>query len=198
MFVSGGYDRTVQLWTVDESLSSARSLSLAIHHNSIVNSFATIKDTSLKVVSAGADCLVNIWDFASEHTIKTMRTSSMVYHVHSTVRPECILFEVAHRDSQFELHDYRTNIGRPSQRFGFLSPTTNGRYMKGDVKGDMFVSGDRNGSIRLWDLRNPTTTLQEVECFPGQKVVQALFDSDCLSIISEDSRLLFLNVINGK
>ncbi|KLO12840.1 WD40 repeat-like protein, partial [Schizopora paradoxa] len=197
-FITGGYDRAIELWTVEKSLCSAVSVSLTIHHHSTIYSLTTLKDTSQKVVSSGADCIVNIWDLASERTIKSLRTSNMVYHVHATERPGCVLYEVAHRDSQFELHDYRAHLGRPSLRFGFITSAVNGRYMKGDIRGNTFVSGDRNGNIRHWDLRNVREPLQNVEVFPGQKIVQTAFDGDALAIVPEDNSLLFLNVKEGE
>lgn len=71
-------------------------------------------------------------------------------------------FQVAHRDSQFELHDYRAHFGRPSLRFGFITSAVNGRYMKGDIRGNTFVSGDRNGLVRQWDVRKAIKPVQNV------------------------------------
>ncbi len=34
--------------------------------------------------------------------------------------------------------------------------------------------------------------------FPGHKIVQAVFDNDRLYIISEDNRLVFLNIKDGE
>lgn len=55
-FVSGGYDHAVHLWTVKDDLSSASPQALNIKHNSQVQSLLAIRDTSHKLISAGADC----------------------------------------------------------------------------------------------------------------------------------------------
>lgn len=79
-------------------------------------------------------------------------------------------FQVAHRDSQFELHDYREFIGRPALRFGFDCPQLQGRYNRGDVNlqhnACSFIFGGRDGRARLWDLRNTGKCTQEVRKFP--------------------------------
>jgi WD40 repeat protein len=94
LFASGGYDHGVHLWTLKEDLSSASPSQLAIKHNSIVQSLVSIRDTSHKLVSAGADNNVHVWDLSSERVVNTVKTSNSVFHAHPTSSPFCILLEV--------------------------------------------------------------------------------------------------------
>jgi hypothetical protein len=57
MFASGGYDHCVHLWKIEADFSAAAPQVLAgIKHNSQVQSLLAIRDTSHKLVTAGADC----------------------------------------------------------------------------------------------------------------------------------------------
>lgn len=94
MFATGGYDHIVHLWDINADFSSATPRQLAIKHNSHIQSLLSLRDTSHKLVSAGADCNVHLWDLSSERIVNTMRTSNSVYHVHKTSSPFCTLSEV--------------------------------------------------------------------------------------------------------
>lgn len=147
MFASGGQDHVVHLWTAEEDLASASPSQLAIKHNSVVQSLLPIRDTSHKLVSAGADNSVHVWDLSSERVVNTIRTSNSVFHAHPTSSPYCILLEVsnkalfssfqsrclqvAHRELQYELRDYRLVPEKPVQRFGYETPHIHGRFIKG-------------------------------------------------------------------
>ncbi|KAI0069001.1 hypothetical protein BV25DRAFT_1910723 [Artomyces pyxidatus] len=158
-FASGGFDHAVHLWSLDESASKAHARPLAIRHTSLVQSLIPIRDTSRKLMTAGADCNVHLWDLSSERVVNTMKTSNSAFHVHATPLPYCVLLEVAHRELQFELRDYRLVPERPVQRFGYYTPKIHGRFMKGSLAAHQYACGDRDGRVRLWDLRNPTKEL---------------------------------------
>ncbi|KAJ7937227.1 WD40-repeat-containing domain protein [Mycena leptocephala] len=183
MFASGGYDHCVHLWTVKDDLSSASPTTLSIKHASQVQSLLAIRDTSHKLVSAGADCNVHIWDLSSERVVHTLKPSNSIYHTHPTTSPFCTLLEVAHRELQFEVRDHRIVNTIPVQRFGYTTLQVHGRFMKGSSFSNCFVSGDKSGYARLWDLRNIKKPCAEIECFNGQKIAQLVFQS-------ESSRLL--------
>jgi hypothetical protein len=152
MFASGGLDHGVHLWTARQDFSLVSSSQLAIKHSSAVQSLLPIRDTSHKLVSAGADNNVHIWDLSYERVVNTMKTSNSVFHAHSA-SPYCILLEVgirpgfnpllisqcllqvAHRELQYELRDYRLVPEKPVQRFGYEIPKNyknHGRYIKGE------------------------------------------------------------------
>ncbi|KAJ7781429.1 WD40-repeat-containing domain protein [Mycena metata] len=189
MFASGGYDHCVHLWSVKADLSSASPTTLSIKHNSQIQSLLAIHDSSHKLVSAGADCSVNIWDLSSERVVHSLKTSNSVYHAHPTTSPFCTLLEVSHCDSQFELRDHRLIPTVPVQRFGYVTLQFHGRYMKGTLFSNCFASGDRGGRVRVWDLRNIEKPCAQIECFDGQKIAHVVSHSSRLLACSENSQI---------
>ncbi|KAJ7591225.1 WD40-repeat-containing domain protein [Mycena floridula] len=189
---SGGFDHSVQLWDVSKGFESATVQALNIKHNSVVQSLLSLRDTSQKLISAGADCAVNSFDVSSERVVSSIKTSNSVYHVHRAT-PFCLMLEVAHRELQVEIRDYRSVPVRPVQRFGFESAQLSGRFLKGSslVSENLFACGDRNGKIRVWDLRNvasPCTTVQPFEA--NIKVTRAvLLNSRQILALSEKGEI---------
>ncbi|KAG0705476.1 WD40-repeat-containing domain protein [Suillus ampliporus] len=182
MFASGGHDHAVHIWNFSEDLMGVSSTLLAIKHTSVIQSLLPIRDTSHKLISAGADCNVHLWDLSSERVVHTFKTSNSPYHAHKTESPFCTLLEVGHRDLQFELRDHRMVPEHPAERFGFYTTELHGRFIKGDTWSHFFASGSRNGCVRLWDLRNVRKQPAFVSCFSNDQVVQALkTESDLLA-----------------
>ncbi|KAJ7904400.1 WD40-repeat-containing domain protein [Mycena olivaceomarginata] len=189
MFASGGYDHAAHLWTIKDDLSSASPQATTIKHSSQIQSLLALRDTSHKLVSAGADCSVNIWDLSSERVVNTLKLSNSVYHLHPTTSPFCTLFEVAHRELQFEIRDHRHVPTIPVQRFGYKTFQVHGRYMKGSSISHSFASGDRAGCVRLWDLRNVEEPCAEIECFNGLKISHVVFQSSRLLACAENNQI---------
>ncbi|OCH88316.1 hypothetical protein OBBRIDRAFT_813720 [Obba rivulosa] len=184
-FATGGYDHVVHLWKLTEDSQGAIASPLAIRHASLVQSLLPICDTSCKLVSAGADCSVHLWDLSSERVVNTMKTSNSVYHVHKTLTSFSTLLEVAHRELQFEVRDHRLVPERPVQRFGYEASKPHGRD-------GIFACGDREGNVRLWDLRNTAHALQVLPAVSGRKLAQVIFSDNYLVASSEDQRLAFM------
>ena len=67
---------------------------LPVKHTALVQSLLPVRDTSHKLVTAGADCKVNIWELASERVVNTFKVSNSVYHIHRTDLPYGLLLEV--------------------------------------------------------------------------------------------------------
>ncbi|KAF7313644.1 WD-REPEATS-REGION domain-containing protein [Mycena chlorophos] len=192
-FATGGYDHEVHLWKLAEDFSSATPHLLNIRHNSLVQSLLCLFDTSRKLVSAGADCCVNFYDLSSQRIYSTIRTSNSVYHVHPTPSPFCTLFEIAHREFQYEVRDHRVVPQLATQRFGCRTTQFHGRYMKGATFSEYFASGsgDREGVVRIWDLRNTEHPCCEIECARGQKIAHIVAEpaSSRLLVCSETHQI---------
>jgi len=192
LFASGGYDHCVHLWRLKDDLSTPSPEPLSIKHNSQVQSLLGIYDTSNKLISAGADCCVHVWDLSSERNVNTFRTSNSVYHVHPTPSPFCTLLELAHREFQFEIRDHRLVPTIAAQRFGYPNLQFHGRFMKGSSLSNCFASGDRDGHVRLWDLRNTEKSCAKIDCLNGQKIAHAVFHASRLFVCSEGYQIQIL------
>ena len=94
-FATGGYDHRVHLWEVPEDVSKATARELAIRHTSCVHTLLPVRDVSRKLVTAGADCRVNVYELASERVVNTFKVSNPVYHLHDVRLPYSILLEVS-------------------------------------------------------------------------------------------------------
>ncbi|KAI0320255.1 hypothetical protein OF83DRAFT_1053467 [Amylostereum chailletii] len=167
MFASGGHDHSVHLWKIVEDWNAENDLRgsarrLAIKHVSVVQSLLPLLDTSHKLVSASADCSVQLYDLASERAVNTVRTSNSPFHVHNAPMPFCVLLEVGHRETQFELRDYRLVPERPVARFGYPTEKIQGRFVKGDLQENLFACGDTEGTVRVWDIRASSRVLSSV------------------------------------
>ncbi|KAG2058868.1 hypothetical protein BDR06DRAFT_950108 [Suillus hirtellus] len=193
MFTSGGHDHAVHIWKISPDFMSVSSTLLAIKHTSVIQSLLPIRDTSHKLISAGADCSVHLWDLSPERVVHTFKTSNSPYHAHKTESPFCTLLEVGHRDLQFELRDHRMVPEHPAERFGFFTTELHGRFIKGDTWSHFFASGSRNGSVRLWDLRNVREQLASVSCFNNDQVVQVLKTESDLLAFSKRGDVMPLN-----
>jgi len=118
-----------------------------------------------------------------------MKLSNSVHHVHKTVSPFCTLFQVAHREYQFEIRDHRLVSEQPVQRFGFDSSNDKlGRFAKGDVNSNLFAYGGKDGCVRIWDLRNVKDPLANVSCLAG-KIAHVIFHQSHIIASSEDNNI---------
>ncbi|KAK0490552.1 WD40-repeat-containing domain protein [Armillaria novae-zelandiae] len=198
MFATGGYDHVIHLWEVKPDFSAASPKVLAMKHNSVVQSLLSFRDTSHKLMSGGADCTINLYDLASERVVNMLKTSNVIYNSHTTSSPFCTLTEVAHRDLQFELRDHRLAPEIPVQRFGHASAQVNGRYIRGVLlraslpSGALFACGDREGTVRLWDLRRSNKVIKEITCSSGQKIAHVVPCADTKLLACSEIGQLFV------
>lgn len=61
----------------------------------MVQALLAVSDSSEKLLTAGADCVINVWDVHSERLVNTLNISNSPYQVHATDLPSCALFEVS-------------------------------------------------------------------------------------------------------
>ncbi|KAH8834106.1 hypothetical protein DL96DRAFT_1703736 [Flagelloscypha sp. PMI_526] len=208
-FVSGGYDHAVHLWTLPSSSSTTtQPLSptlLKIPHRSEIRTLLPFRDrTSHKLLTSGADCIVNVWDFGAQKVVWTGKTSSPVYHAHDLGGEDgefegCTLFQVAHRELPFEIRDHRvggvgTNAGSDAvataaatvRRFGRATSVVNGRYIKGSMKASLFACGTRSGTVAIWDIRKTDDPVVEFECALGRSVLQVIWKGNDIVAVDQD------------
>jgi len=189
MFVTGGFDHAVHLWNVKEGSDPICGPPLTIKHTALVQSLLSIRDSSQKLLSAGADCKVHVYDLSSERVMNTIQMSNSVFNIHRTTSPYCTLLQVGHREHQFELRDHRLIPHQTAQRFGFDSRNHQlGRYAKGDMESPLFAYGDKEGRVRVWDLRRVSEPLINVAHTAG-KIAHVIFHQSRLITAFENHHL---------
>ncbi|KAI0723393.1 hypothetical protein C8Q76DRAFT_615045 [Earliella scabrosa] len=199
-FATGGYDHLVHLWSLSDTYQPAAT-PLTIRHTSVVQSLLAVRDTSDKLLSGSADCSVSVFDLAAERVINLLKLSNSVYHVHPVMSAFCALLEaggslIGHRELQFEIRDLRLVPTTPVVRFGYPNAKVHGRYTRGDIQDHIFACGgsERDGRVRLWDVRQPASPMRTVECFPGRKATQVLLNHAQMTVSSEDHQLVFMQL----
>ncbi|KAF9263585.1 hypothetical protein L218DRAFT_323828 [Marasmius fiardii PR-910] len=149
-FCSGGYDRTIQHWSL-ETGSSDKITTL----NAAPNSIACRE----KEILAGVGKTIEIFDIEHIHAKpRRFNLSNVIHHVHVHPTAKSIsLVEVDHLDHQVLLYDCRkNNYGRHADCvLSHHSERKCSRYHRGSVLHSYFVRGYSDDTICLWDFRNP-------------------------------------------
>ncbi|VDB83295.1 unnamed protein product [Peniophora sp. CBMAI 1063] len=212
-FVAAGADHAIYHWTITATAppSSARLDSdsedefkagfsahervLPYKHTSAVHALLPLTNTLL--ASGGADCAVRIFDMGAQTLAHTLSPSNAVHNLHSlaSTHRNSILLEVSHKELQFEVRDTRLDKTSRVSRFGWDAGKTSGKYVRGAVRGDVFACGDREGVVRVWDLRNTRKPIEIKSLFRGAKVVQVAFDGGRMYAVSEGNELAFINTL---
>jgi len=190
-FLSGGYDKSIHLWTVrrNDGNFSARSQRLKIIHTQKVNA-AAYRAHDQKVFS-GAGKQISVMSLGAHVAPDPIRVSDgpiLQVHIHPQ-HPPLVLLEVDHMDRQVLLYDTRkAGFDRPPcLEFGFrdTSSQRRTRYTKGSTSHNFFVRpyGDgEKGTVRMWDYRNSDNV---VTCFhsvrPAPVVHAVLSGSDVIA-----------------
>ncbi|KAI0030223.1 hypothetical protein K488DRAFT_54691, partial [Vararia minispora EC-137] len=135
-------------------------------HTSRVQALTPLRDSPAKLASAGADCSVRLYDLGAERVVSVLRPSNSAYGVHAVETiASTVLLEVAHKELQYELRDYRLVPVAPVIRFGFDAACAQGRYARGALNAHMFAAGGADGVVRVWDVRRCERPLQTVRVF---------------------------------
>jgi len=94
-FATGGADHAIHIWNVDHNLQITCSGSpLTIGHTSQIYSLLSIRDSSHKLASSGADCNVNVYDLSSERVVNVIKLSNPGFHIHHSGNPSTLLIQV--------------------------------------------------------------------------------------------------------
>ncbi|KAH9943061.1 WD40-repeat-containing domain protein [Epithele typhae] len=195
-FFTGGYDHSISLWSSADGEAPAPTL-LAIKHSSAVHALLPTQDGGHKLLSGSADCSVSVFDIPSGRVTNALKLSNTIYQLHATESPFCTLLEIGHREFQFEVRDHRLAPVQPVLRFGYPSVKVHGRFTRGAVQGHRFACGgsEKDGTVRVWDLRNTSEIQRAIPCFPGRKATQAEFDRERLLVCSDDNQLAFWQTV---
>jgi WD40 repeat protein len=176
-FMSGGHDHTVRLWTVSSDTYTSKVDLLHDHHSSLVHALAYTPKGQL--VSA-SNCTVVLYDIAKGKKLDIRPSSNTIYRVHvQPNQPDVLATEVSfpmvlfpsvtehqpkvkHLDRQINIYDLRKGFlrGPPVVDMGYRDEgsTCASRYQCGAFKGSLFVRGYLDGTIKLFDIRNPKVT----------------------------------------
>ncbi|EPQ59589.1 hypothetical protein GLOTRDRAFT_91139 [Gloeophyllum trabeum ATCC 11539] len=190
-FLSGGYDKRVVHWTIDDSEIAATE-ALPIFHSGPVHALAYNGRNRAVFSSSGR----TIYEMNLHKPTKTspIRKSTPVRHIHVHAQdPNLVLLEFSGRiqmkdlDHQIQIYDVRVGsfdrspclrFGRDEHRTGHEST----RYRRGSVFMSYFCLGYSDGSINVWDFRHKTdVTIKSRKHRPAPIVHTALFQSDVLA-----------------
>jgi len=163
-FLSGGYDKSIYLWTLEytERGYSARAQRLDVLRSGPVRAVAYRVCDQTVMSSAGAHIRTTPISSgrASELVLMSSRVSQI--HVHPQA-PHLALLEVDHMDRQILLYDTRkAGFNRPPcLEFGYrdTSEKQGSRYVKGSASFNCFGRGYSDGTVRVWDYRNSNNVM---------------------------------------
>ncbi|KAK7049683.1 hypothetical protein VNI00_005714 [Paramarasmius palmivorus] len=152
-FVSGGFDRTVQLWSLDANHSKSEKITSV---NAAPSALACRGEKLL--VSQGKTLeLLDVMHITKNG--ERYKLSNTIWHVHEHPHANSIsVLEVDNLDQQALLFDTRKNQGydrEPDCALGYRSSQKLSRYYRGSISYSYFVRGYPDRVICLWDFRNP-------------------------------------------
>ncbi|KPV74801.1 uncharacterized protein RHOBADRAFT_66488 [Rhodotorula graminis WP1] len=158
----------------------------------MITSISTIEHQDW-VVSGGKDKRVFAYDLdRMASTWQALLHSPVMTVSQVPFDPHLILARVAAPSNQFTVFDIRSStkavlsfgydLAPHTSSTGALSPTTMGRYYRGDHCDKVYAFPDYENGVKLWDLRNVRTTLsnrdlkkQHLNGLARSKVVQTMF-----------------------
>ncbi|KAH7920265.1 hypothetical protein BV22DRAFT_1040024 [Leucogyrophana mollusca] len=180
-FFSGGHDRWVYLWTAEtHQLTNATCKKLSVFHDSGVSAIAYQRRSNALMSSDGQ----KLWttDLSRSYTPKPVLVSNVVnqIHVHPQA-PDIILLEIKHLDQQIQIFDCRKGgFNRPPCfTFGhrYADAKFEPSYTKGSTRHVYFARGHQDGSVILWDYRNPKDILIKRQYQQIDAVVHTAFSN---------------------
>ncbi|GAA5893696.1 hypothetical protein JCM8208_000862 [Rhodotorula glutinis] len=191
-FITGGEDKKLYLWTRSRATQDIKTANIRSEHSSMITSISPIAHQDW-VVSGGKDKRVFAYDLdRMASTWQALLHSPVMTVSQVPSDPHLILARVAAPSNQFTVFDIRSSkkgvilfgydLAPHTSATGALSPTTMGRYYRGDQCDTVYAFPDYENGVKLWDLRNVRTTLsdrdlkkQHLNGLARSKVVQTMF-----------------------
>ncbi|BGP40457.1 hypothetical protein JCM10450v2_004439 [Rhodotorula kratochvilovae] len=208
-FITGGEDKKLFLWTRSRATQEITTANIRSEHSSMITSITPIEYQNW-VVSGGKDKRVFAYDLdRMASTWQALLNSPVMTVSQVPSDPHLILARVSAPSSQFTVFDIRSakkgvlsfgyDLAPHTSSTGALSPTTMGRYYRGDQCDTIYAFPDYENGVKLWDLRNVRETLsdrdlkkQHLPSLGRSKVVQTAFRGRgelCLMEMAHFSRL---------
>ncbi|GAA5856057.1 hypothetical protein JCM9279_006490 [Rhodotorula babjevae] len=191
-FITGGEDKKLFLWTRSRATQDIKTANIRSEHSSMITSITPIAHQDW-FASGGKDKRVFAYDLDRMASTWQVLLHSPVMTVSQVPSdPHLILARVAAPTNQFTIFDIRVSsksvlqfgydLAPHTSATGALSPTTMGRYYRGDQVDTVYAFPDYENGVKLWDLRNVRTTLsdrdlkkQHLNGLARSKVVQTMF-----------------------
>ncbi|CAO3646659.1 unnamed protein product [Mucor hiemalis] len=161
-FVTGGYDKSVYLWSLKrespvDNFTPNGVHRLNIKHTSAVYSLCYDKFKNV-LLSGGSDERLVIYDVQASTSVRELRLSQRVSQIiQSKANPNIMLLTTTNRADQFCIYDQRVpGYEGIKLRFGQMEEETLSRFIRPDMheNGYMVCCGAQGSSrLNFWDLR---------------------------------------------
>ncbi|KAI0939459.1 hypothetical protein AcV5_010419 [Taiwanofungus camphoratus] len=182
-FLSGGHDKTLQIWTLKQSIGKyiARSQRLKIIHSQRVQAIAYRAHDQSVFSCAGTH--ISTMQLSAHVVPDPIRVSDgriLQIHVHPQA-PNLVILEVDQIDRQIQIYDTR-RAGfhqAPCLEFGSREASTKPvtRYVKGSALLSLFArpyANDNKGVVRVWDYRKASNVMTRFHSLRPAPVVHAV------------------------
>ncbi|KAI8091589.1 WD40-repeat-containing domain protein [Thamnidium elegans] len=161
-FVTGGYDKSVYLWSLhrespDDDFTLKGTHRLNIKHTSALYSLCYDKFKNI-LFSGGSDERLTIFDLQSNTSLRELRLTQRVSQIiQSKANPNIVLITTTNRSDQFAIYDQRIpGFDGIKLRFGQMEQETLSRFTRPDMHENGYTvccGGQAVPKLNFWDLR---------------------------------------------
>ncbi|KAF8914109.1 hypothetical protein CPB84DRAFT_57730 [Gymnopilus junonius] len=158
-FFTGGYDKTIKLWSIGKPdlVSSSETLTKL----TTIPEALAFRDKSLIIGTSRKILTIDLTHLSSIPVSAQLSSSVCQIHVHNQA-PNLTILEVNSLDFQVHIFDDRIRHGFDRVAdcyFGARQTRSVAKCNRGDTNFSLFVKGYDDGTVRLWDYRNPKKPL---------------------------------------